>query len=68
MTGIEVRRLPRLDECGARRYGRPLSTDVDRELIVERAVAGLTAARARERNGGRPFKTTAAKLRLAQAT
>jgi hypothetical protein len=34
-------------------------------LIVERTHAGLASARAR--NGGRPFKMTAAKLRLAQA-
>jgi len=30
-------------------------------------VAGLASARARGRNGGRPFKMTAAKLRLAMA-
>jgi len=34
---------------------------------VERTKAGLAFARARGRNGGRPFKMTAAKLRLAQA-
>ncbi len=39
----------------------------ERELIVERTKAGLAAARARGRRGGRPFKITAAKLRLAQA-
>ena len=39
----------------------------ERELIVERTKAGLASARARGRNGGRPFKMTAAKLRLAQA-
>lgn len=38
-----------------------------RELIVERTQAGLAAARARGRNGGRPFKMTAASLLLAQA-
>ncbi|GAB4360691.1 MAG: recombinase family protein [Gammaproteobacteria bacterium] len=38
-----------------------------RDLIIERTKAGLAAARARGRNGGRPFKMTAAKLRLAQA-
>lgn len=32
-----------------------------------RRKAGLEAARARGRNGGRPFKMTAAKLHLAQA-
>lgn len=37
-----------------------------RELIVERACAGLAWARDRGRHGGRPFKITAAKLRLAQ--
>ena len=41
--------------------------EFERELIVERTVAGLQAARARGRNGGRPFKMTSAKLRLAQA-
>jgi len=41
--------------------------EFERELIVERTMAGLAAARARGRNGGRPFKMTAAKLRLAQA-
>ncbi len=35
--------------------------------IVERTRAGMTAARARGRNGGRPYKMTAAKLRLAMA-
>ncbi|MBF5067466.1 recombinase family protein, partial [Salmonella enterica subsp. enterica serovar Istanbul] len=35
--------------------------------IVERTKAGLAAARARGRSGGRPFKMTPAKLRLAQA-
>ncbi len=37
-----------------------------RELIVERTRAGLASARAGGRNGGRPFKMTPAKLRLAQ--
>lgn len=41
--------------------------EFERELIIERTKAGLAAARARGRNGGRPFKMTAAKLRLAQA-
>lgn len=41
--------------------------EFERELIVERTNAGLVAARARGRNGGRPFKMTSAKLRLAQA-
>ena len=42
--------------------------EFERELIVERTKAGFQAARARGRNGGRPFKMTAAKLRLAQAS
>lgn len=41
--------------------------EFERELISERTVAGLASARARGRNGGRPFKMTAAKLRLAMA-
>ncbi len=41
--------------------------EFERELIIERTKAGLQAARARGRNGGRPFKMTSAKLRLAQA-
>ncbi len=41
--------------------------EFERELIVERTKTGLASARARGRNGGRPFKMTAAKLRLAQA-
>ena len=42
--------------------------EFERELIVERTMAGLQAARARGRTGGRPFKMTPAKLRLAQAS
>ena len=41
--------------------------EFERELIVERTRAGLASARARGRHGGRPFKMTPAKLRLAQA-
>ena len=41
--------------------------EFEREMIIERTNAGLAAARARGRNGGRPFKMTSAKLRLAQA-
>ena len=41
--------------------------EFERELISERTVAGLVSARARGRKGGRPFKVTAAKLRLAMA-
>ncbi len=39
--------------------------EFERELIAERTIAGLASARARGRKGGRPFKMTAAKLRLA---
>jgi len=41
--------------------------EFERELIAERTIAGLASARARGRKGGRPFKMTAAKLRLAMA-
>jgi DNA invertase Pin-like site-specific DNA recombinase len=41
--------------------------EFERELIVERTKAGLVSARARGRHGGRPYKMTAAKLRLARA-
>jgi DNA invertase Pin-like site-specific DNA recombinase len=41
--------------------------EFERELISERTLAGLASARARGRKGGRPFKMTAAKLRLAMA-
>ena len=40
--------------------------EFERDLIAERTKAGLDAARARGRNGGAPYKMTAAKLRLAQ--
>ena len=42
--------------------------EFERELSRERTIAGLAAARARGRNGGRKPKMTSAKLRLAQAT
>jgi len=42
--------------------------EFERELISERTVAGLASARARGRSGGRPFKMTPAKLRLAMAS
>ena len=42
--------------------------EFERGLISERTVAGLASARARGRKGGRPFKMTAAKLRLAMAS
>ena len=41
--------------------------DFERELISERTKAGMASARARGRMGGRKFKMTAAKLRLAMA-
>ncbi|MDX1968845.1 MAG: recombinase family protein [Planctomycetaceae bacterium] len=41
--------------------------EFERSLIVERTRAGLAAARARGRTGGRPYKMTTAKLRLAMA-
>jgi DNA invertase Pin-like site-specific DNA recombinase len=41
--------------------------EFERELIRERTIAGLAAARARGRKGGRKAKMTPAKLRLAQA-
>ena len=41
--------------------------EFERELISERTKAGLSAARARGRHGGAPFKMTPAKLRLAMA-
>jgi DNA invertase Pin-like site-specific DNA recombinase len=41
--------------------------EFERELIVERTRAGLASARARGKFGGRPYKMTAAKLRLAMA-
>lgn len=42
--------------------------EFERELVSERTIAGLAAARARGRNGGRPYKMTPAKLRLAMAS
>ncbi len=41
--------------------------EYERALISERTVAGLASARARGRRGGRPYKMTPAKLRLAAA-
>jgi DNA invertase Pin-like site-specific DNA recombinase len=41
--------------------------EFERALISERTVAGLAAARARGRTGGRLFKMTSAKVRLAMA-
>lgn len=42
--------------------------EFERELISERTKAGLASARARGRAGGRPYKMTQAKLRLAMAS
>jgi len=42
--------------------------EFERELIAERTTAGLVSARARGRKGGRPYKMTPAKLRLALAS
>ena len=42
--------------------------EFERELISERTKAGLESARARGRKGGRPFKMTRAKVRLAMAS
>ena len=41
--------------------------EFERELIRERTIAGLEAARARGRKGGRKFALTKAQVRLAQA-
>ncbi|MBA8841687.1 DNA invertase Pin-like site-specific DNA recombinase [Ochrobactrum sp. RH2CCR150] len=41
--------------------------EFERDLIRERTMAGLTAARARGRKGGRKFALTKAQVRLAQA-
>ena len=41
--------------------------EFERDLIVERTKAGLASARARGRNGGRPYTMTAVKPRTAQA-
>ncbi|MCW2134138.1 recombinase family protein [Arthrobacter sp. VKM Ac-2550] len=42
--------------------------EFERELISERTLAGLASARARGRKGGRPFKMTPAKVRLAMSS
>ncbi|MBB1020151.1 recombinase family protein [Dietzia sp. E1] len=42
--------------------------EFERELISERTKAGLESARARGRKGGRPYKMTPAKVRLAMAS
>ena len=40
--------------------------EFERDLIRERTIAGLNAARARGRKGGRKFQLTKAQVRLAQ--
>lgn len=42
--------------------------EFEREMIKERTLAGMASARARGRKGGRPYKMTHAKLRLAMAS
>ena len=42
--------------------------EFERELIRERTIAGITAARARGRMGGRKFNITKAQVRLAEAS
>ncbi|WP_298624458.1 recombinase family protein [uncultured Legionella sp.] len=42
--------------------------EFEREIIKERTLAGMASARARGRKGGRPYKMTPAKLRLAMVS
>lgn len=42
--------------------------EFERAMIKERTLAGMASARARGRKGGRPYKMTQAKLRLAMAS
>ncbi|WP_448207492.1 recombinase family protein [Azospirillum sp. sgz302134] len=58
---------PGLRACLKALRGGDTLAEFERELIAERTRAGLAAARARGRTGGRKFKMTAAKLRLAMA-
>lgn len=46
----------------------PALAEFERELISERTKASLDSARVRGRTGGRPFKMTPAKVRLAMAS
>ena len=59
---------PALVRSNSALCGASHNTEFERELIAERTIAGLASARARGRKGGRPFKMTAAKLRLAMAS
>ena len=43
-------------------------SEFEGEMIKERTLAGMASARARGRQGGRPYKMTQAKLRLAMAS
>lgn len=43
-------------------------SEFEREMIKERTISGMASARARGRKGGRPYKMTQAKLRLAMAS
>jgi len=43
-------------------------SEFEREMIKERTLAGMASARARGRKGGRPYKMTQAKLRLAMVS
>ena len=61
-----AKRRDRRHDCGRQACVRHLR-GARRILITERTKAGIAATRARGRNGGAPFKTTSAKLRLAQA-
>jgi len=64
LPSVPSRRLPLLVVLGI----FAALAEFERELISERTIAGLASARARGRKGGRPFKMTPAKLRLATAS
>lgn len=63
MTGKEDDGIP-----WSRRSPITVLVEFERELISERTKAGLESARDRGRKGGRPYKVTPAKLRLAMAS
>jgi DNA invertase Pin-like site-specific DNA recombinase len=52
---------------GIMRSGAPHKAEFERDLIHERTMAGLAAARARGRAGGRPRVMTKQKLKAAMA-